>query len=197
MTVNKPKDERIAEIIDAAVIEFAEKGFEYASMESIARRAKLSKGGVYHHFQSKDEILLLANKKVSEPARLILDEIRDTRSPSEKLRTYITRYLNYWSTHSKELVFNYLSISKSLANPQFFAPFEEYASGTINALETIYRDGVKNNEFRQHDSKARSLALCVALDGVTMYLNTSKRLKLEDIINNFLQVFVKDLLKEN
>lgn len=197
MTTNKPKKERIAEIIDSAVIEFAEKGFENASMESIARRAELSKGGVYHHFKSKDEILLSANQKVAEPAKLILNEICDIKSPSEKLKSYITRYLNYWSKHSKELVFTYLSISKSLSSPQFFKPFEEYASETINALEIIFREGVQKQEFKPHDSKGRALALCVALDGVTMYLNTSKSLKLNDIIKSFLQVFVQDLHMEN
>jgi AcrR family transcriptional regulator len=197
MTINKTKDERKAEIIDAAVIEFAEKGFEKASMESIAKRANLSKGGVYHHFKSKDEILLSAIKKVAEPARLILDQIVDVGSSTAKLKAYITGYLKYWSKHSKELIFTYASISKSLLNSQFFEPFEDYASETIDALEKIYRDGIENQEFKHHDCKGRALALCVALDGVTMYLHSSKKLRFSEIIENFIQVFVYELRKES
>ncbi len=197
MTMNKPKDVRIAEIIDAAVVEFAENGFERTSMESIARRANLSKGGVYHHFKSKDEILLAANAKVAEPARYILNEIADIKSPAEKLKTYISRYLTYWAKHSKELVFTYLTISKSLTHPRLFKPFEDYGAHTMAALENIYQEGIRQGQLRQHDCKGRSLALCVALDGVTMYLNTSKRLKFADIIKHFLQVFVQDLRKGN
>lgn len=196
MTINKPKDERFAEIIDAAVIEFAEKGYEKTSMQSIAGRANLSKGGVYHHFKSKDEILLFANQKVTEPARNLLKEIADIDSPAERLKAYITRYLNYWVEHSKELIFTYLSISKSLSNPLFFGPFEEYALEIMNGLAAIYREGVSKGEFRQHDCHGRSIALCAGLDGVTMYLSTSKSLTFDHIIKNFKQVFVIDLLEE-
>ena len=196
MTVNRPRDVRMMEIIDAAIVEFAEKGFEKTSMDSIARRANLSKGGVYHHFKSKDDILLAANAKVTEPARYILNEIESIESPAEKLRIYIERYLTYWTKHSKALIFTYLSLSKSLADPRFFGPYDDYGASTMTALEKIYREGITQKEFRQHDSRSRALALITALDGVTMYLNTSKRLKFSTIKNHFLQVFVRDLLEE-
>jgi AcrR family transcriptional regulator len=186
----------MAEIIDAAMVEFAEKGFEKTSMDSIARRANLSKGGVYHHFKSKDDILLAANARVTEPARYILNEIESIESSVEKLRAYIKRYLTYWTKHSKALVFTYLSLSKSLADSRFFGPYDDYGAGTMTTLEKIYQEGILKKEFREHDSKARALALITALDGVTMYLNTSKRLKFGAIKKHFLQVFVQDLLEE-
>ena len=196
MTVNRPKDVRKAEIIDAAMVEFAEKSFEKTSMDSIARRADLSKGGVYHHFKSKDDILLAANARVTESARYILNEIQSIESPAEKLKTYIKRYLTYWTKHSNALVFTYLSLSKSMADPRFFGPYDDYGAGTMKALEKIYREGITKKEFRQHDANSRALALITALDGVTMYLNTSKRLTVSAIKKHFLQVFVQDLLKE-
>ncbi|MBP2653945.1 MAG: transcriptional regulator TetR family, partial [Firmicutes bacterium] len=54
----EPKEKRISDILDSAITEFLENGYEKTSMEAIARRAKLTKGGLYHHFSSKDEILL-------------------------------------------------------------------------------------------------------------------------------------------
>ena len=56
MTQNLSKDQRISSILDAAIEEFLEKGYERASMEAIAKRAGLSKGGLYHHFINKDEV---------------------------------------------------------------------------------------------------------------------------------------------
>ena len=72
MAIKKPKQERIGEIIQAAVDEFLENGYDGTSMESIARRAGVSKGGLYHHFSSKDEILLQANRKLNEPVYMIM-----------------------------------------------------------------------------------------------------------------------------
>lgn len=46
-------------ILDAAMDEFARKGYEGASLSSACTEKGLSKGVVYHHFRDKDELYLL------------------------------------------------------------------------------------------------------------------------------------------
>ena len=59
---------RIAQILDAALVEFSERGFNAARMDDIASRCGLSKGGLYAHFQSKDEIFkALLNRSLAPP----------------------------------------------------------------------------------------------------------------------------------
>ena len=48
---------RPEEILDAALAEFTERGFEAARMEDIGKRAGLSKAGVYLYFPSKMAVL--------------------------------------------------------------------------------------------------------------------------------------------
>jgi AcrR family transcriptional regulator len=45
------------EILRAAARLFQQRGYDATSMNDVAAALKLSKGGLYHHFQSKDEIL--------------------------------------------------------------------------------------------------------------------------------------------
>ena len=45
------------EILRAASRLFQQQGYDATSMNDVAAALKLSKGGLYHHFQSKDEIL--------------------------------------------------------------------------------------------------------------------------------------------
>ena len=47
---------RVLQILDAALVEFSERGFNAARMDDIASRCGLSKGGLYAHFQSKEQI---------------------------------------------------------------------------------------------------------------------------------------------
>ena len=47
---------RVLQILDAALVEFSERGFNAARMDDIARRCCLSKGGLYAHFQSKEQV---------------------------------------------------------------------------------------------------------------------------------------------
>ena len=64
-------DVRSRQILDAALVEFSQHGFVGTRIDDIARRAGLSKSGVYAHFGSKEQIfetLLTATLIASEPA---------------------------------------------------------------------------------------------------------------------------------
>lgn len=61
---------RPEEILDAALAEFTERGFDAARMEDVARRAGLSKAGVYLYFPSKTALFeALIQAKVAPLAR--------------------------------------------------------------------------------------------------------------------------------
>ena len=52
---NRPEPRQ--EILRAAARLFQQRGYHATSMNDVAAALKLSKGGLYHHFESKDEIL--------------------------------------------------------------------------------------------------------------------------------------------
>ena len=54
---------------------FLEKGFDRISMKDIAREAKVSTGAIYHHFQSKDDILQAVLEKQKETVKLRLGDL--------------------------------------------------------------------------------------------------------------------------
>jgi AcrR family transcriptional regulator len=54
---NEPRQQPRQEILRAAARLFQQQGYDATSMNDVAAALKLSKGGLYHHFQSKDEIL--------------------------------------------------------------------------------------------------------------------------------------------
>lgn len=54
MALDKGKRDRI---INAAMREFAEKGFKSASTNEIVKQAGISKGGLFHYFSSKQDLL--------------------------------------------------------------------------------------------------------------------------------------------
>ncbi len=82
------------EILRAAARLFQQQGYDATSMNDVAAALRLSKGGLYHHFQSKDEILFnlmshamdLTEERVIGPAKQIPD-------PEERLRTVIRRHI--------------------------------------------------------------------------------------------------------
>src|SRR5919198_6132991 len=56
------------ELLEAAARVFAEKGFQAASVDEIAERAGFSKGAVYWHFESKDDLFFaLLAERIDRP----------------------------------------------------------------------------------------------------------------------------------
>jgi AcrR family transcriptional regulator len=56
------KDARPGEIIEAGLLEFAERGFEAARLDDVARRAGIAKGTIYRYFANKDALFEAALK---------------------------------------------------------------------------------------------------------------------------------------
>ena len=57
-TTTTPMTDIRDKIIDVAKKSFTQRGFAETTMDEISRLSNVSKGGLYHHFSSKDEILM-------------------------------------------------------------------------------------------------------------------------------------------
>ena len=63
-------------------------------MNDVAAALKLSKGGLYHHFQSKEEILFnLMNHAMDITQERVIDGVRGIVDPEERLRALIRRHM--------------------------------------------------------------------------------------------------------
>lgn len=64
-----PAEQRRGQLLTAAHRLFADKGYRETSTEEIARKAGLTKGALYFHFKSKEDILFALIKMMSETYR--------------------------------------------------------------------------------------------------------------------------------
>jgi AcrR family transcriptional regulator len=78
MARNKHPEETINLILDAASRLFMEKGYEHTSIQDIIDNlGGLSKGAIYHHFKSKEDILVAVTDQMTEESNRMLAVIRD------------------------------------------------------------------------------------------------------------------------
>lgn len=94
--VLKPSPVRRREIIESARALFLEKG-QNTSVDDVVDRTGLSKGAFYHHFKSKDDLLLgLAERLVEESIGQVQDLVNDTSlSPMARLNAVLARLRNF------------------------------------------------------------------------------------------------------
>ena len=95
----EPRQQPRQEILRAAARLFQQQGYDATSMNDVAAALKLSKGGLYHHFQSKDEILfhIMSHAMEITEARVI-NVVRRIDASSvagveERLRTLIKLHI--------------------------------------------------------------------------------------------------------
>ena len=90
MARNRHPEETVNLILDVAFRLFMEKGFEHTSIQDIIDNlGGLSKGAIYHHFKSKEDILVAVTEKMTAVSNRMLAVIRDRSdlSGKEKLKT--------------------------------------------------------------------------------------------------------------
>jgi len=93
ITRESPSSSR-QDILRASARLFREQGYDATSMNDISAALKLSKGGLYHHFRSKDEILFhIMNHAMDITEARVLTPIRDIQDPEERLRALIRLHI--------------------------------------------------------------------------------------------------------
>jgi AcrR family transcriptional regulator len=82
------------EILRTAARLFQQRGYDATSMNDVAAALKLSKGGLYHHFQSKDEILFeIMNHAMEITQERVVNPVRGIAGPEERLRALIRLHI--------------------------------------------------------------------------------------------------------
>ena len=82
------------EILHAAARLFQQQGYDATSMNDVAAALKLSKGGLYHHFQSKDEILYnIMSHAMDITEQRVINVARRIEGVEERLRTLIRLHI--------------------------------------------------------------------------------------------------------
>ncbi len=94
MAKHAPQETRRAQILEAAIACFADKGYYGTSIDDIAAQAGLSKGAIYHHFQSKREILLFLFEEWSADLLARWRSIGERSTPLEALSQDTLEALN-------------------------------------------------------------------------------------------------------
>jgi AcrR family transcriptional regulator len=131
-------------ILDVAIKLFTERGYNETTMQDILSQSGLSKGAVYHHFRSKNEILEYAMDSELQHVTRYLKELSESQelSATEKLNTLVNFFI------SNEIIKN---LSKSNWAEKIPYGLLYTLRNTVNVLsnyiERIIEQGNKNGEF--------------------------------------------------
>src|SRR5438270_4698789 len=101
---DSPFDRRLAKVLQHAAHIFCEKGYEGASMRDLSRAAGMSLAGLYHYFESKEELLYLIQKHTFRTIIERLQErLKDAIDPEQRIRIFIENHLEYFLANKEAM----------------------------------------------------------------------------------------------
>ncbi|NWG01598.1 MAG: TetR/AcrR family transcriptional regulator [Syntrophaceae bacterium] len=90
-------------IAKTAAMLFNERGYLETSMDDISSAAKLSKGGIYHYFSSKNEILyFISTHFMGLLLKDLEEELKGIQDPLKKIQFIISRHIGFYTKYIAE-----------------------------------------------------------------------------------------------
>jgi TetR/AcrR family transcriptional regulator, cholesterol catabolism regulator len=150
-------------ILDAAAALFRRQGYQATTMRDIAGAVGLSKAGLYHHFQTKEELL---TGIVAAGADALLAQLRavegSSLSPAGKLREFLRTRMQTIADYQD--ILTVIWQERPIIDQDTFATLakqlESYRAGTASLIEDARRAGVIRADTDTH-------LLMLAIDGMT------------------------------
>jgi len=192
-------------ILKAARKLFFAKGFKSVTIDSIAKRAELSKGSIYLHFKSKDEIysqILLSD--IDKFQKRVSDLLGNEKSASAMLLRLSGIYVDFFFK-DRELFRILMTFMLNTNHRNLPQDIEQHIIKTMNRaidiIDKILQYGIDNNEFSPEiNLRQNRNAIWGLFNGIiSLYLFSGSEAKREELIrstiHSSLEIFIKGLKK--
>ena len=190
MARNKYPEITVEKILEAAQRLFLEKGYENTTIQDIVDElGGLTKGAIYHHFKSKEDILCaLSDQLFAQNNPFAIVKQRKDLNALQKMREAVK--LNQQNTQEKQLAIEALPL---LENPRIFAEMirSNHQRLTPLWLELI-EEGIADGSI-QTDYPKEIAELIPLLGDVWLYPNLFPATE-EELVHRFF--FFKEMLEK-
>ena len=188
-TADPKQSKKIRNIAKVAADLFSTRGYLDTSMDDIAAAAKVTKGGVYHYFRSKTEILyFICSTYVDLDLENLEKSLAAIEGGIEKIRFIIFRHIEHYTTHE--------FAAKTLLNEAYCLPPKYFRQ--VKAREKHYFrivTGVLSEYLGPRGKKETVTALAFTLFGMMNWIyswyDPRKSLKSKELSNLIFEVFVR------
>ena len=175
----------------AAAKLFDEKGYFETSLRDISAEAKLSKGGIYHYFSSKHEILFFVlDNYMDQLLEGLEEELREIPDNASKVRFIMFRHLRLYNTQVPEA--RALLIDPRNLPSKFFkviaAKQKQYAHVLTDVLSDLLDRSISSNKV-----KALSFTVFGMCNAIMYWYDADGPITLEELSGICYDIFMKGL----
>ncbi len=157
-TSKQPRTERgrrtLRKLLDAAAVEFGERGFHEASISGITARAGTALGSFYTYFDSKEAIFQALVRDMSEAVKVAAREaLAEPASALERERAALTAFLRFAAEHKE--VYRIIDEAEFVDPESYRQHYETTGARILDRL----REGARKGELRADLEEAHAWAI--------------------------------------
>jgi AcrR family transcriptional regulator len=166
---SKRTEARKNQILDAALLVFAQHGFAAARMDEIALASGLSKGTLYWYFPSKDALILALLQRLLASQLQYLQVLTESGGPiGERFFLFVQQFIDALTSLpqlTSLLLEFYALAARQDAVRQFFREFFcQYRA----VFERLFRQGIEQGEFRAIETAEASQQFLALGEGLLL-----------------------------
>lgn len=153
----------------AALKLFSEKGFYSTSTRELTEAAGVSKGTLYWHWKSKEEVAFSLVSDMLGDFLELIERARDEKGPvierMERLAAAVAE-LYYKETDYLRLLWKFRADRHYIFSPDYTEKVTSYYVRIRKGLESLVEQGMKSGEFRKVDSKQMAFIILGITEGL-------------------------------
>lgn len=180
-------------VADAALACFLASGYSATSVDEISRASGVSKGGIYWHFKSKEDIFLyLVERWEDKWTKEYLSSIQGNLAATDKLTLYMEHRLQKIDTNISTLILEFLQQAKEVES---FQKMHQQFTNSTDVIIRIIEEAFTTGEFKFLDPKTVALSFLAIFSGISFQLliHGDKQL-LEKTLRTSLDIFLNGIL---
>ena len=178
------RNERLNQILNAAELVFARKGFAQSRMDQIVKEAHLSKGAIYWYFKSKNEIINASLARMFERSlQDVMAQLESDRPIIERIMT-VARCATEQLRNARQLAGVELeAYAMAARHPLMRKRTSGYFNAYIDSFAKLIADGIEKGELHSVDPRRTAISGVALFEGLTLLWVVNPDLDFESLLS--------------
>jgi AcrR family transcriptional regulator len=179
-------------ILKEAAHLFREKGYSGSTLRELAKRAGVQGGSIYHHFSSKQEILMvIMESTMTTLVEKVQHEIGFAKTPLEKLRKGIQFHIEYHTTDRDE---TYVADAELRSlEPANYKKIVVMRRKYEQIFRDILGEGIDQKCMEIENVSLAARALLQMCTGISYWYSPSGKDSIDTIVDSYVELFLYGL----
>ncbi|HZG71001.1 MAG TPA: TetR/AcrR family transcriptional regulator [Chondromyces sp.] len=183
-------------IVETALIMFEEKGYHGVSVDQIVVETGTSKGGFYHNFKSKDELLYhIHDVFISYVLNKAREAYNTFDTPVSRLCAIIESFTRVFDLYKPHITVFYQE--STYLKDEFYEQINEKRDEYRKIILQVIQEGQKRGDFREEvPAEISTMSIIGMINWTYKWFKKDGPLSIEKIAHIFIDLILHSLLTE-